>query len=391
MNSREAIKLVANREISARAKDKSFLISTLITLGVILAVIVLNVATSGEDSFTVGYIGKGARSIAELVESSSDRFDTEVKLESFDDAAGARAALTDGGVDAVITDDALMFNESDPGQLEALAQTAYANAQVESELRSQGLDDQEIAQALNPEPLRVELLDPPDPDQEQNSGVAFFGVLMLYGQILGYGYWVAMGVVEEKSSRVVELLLSTIRPRELLAGKVIGIGLLGLAQLLFVAGLGLATALITGAIDLPGSAITTVLNVLLWFVLGYAFYSCLFAVAGAVAARQEDLQSTTSPLSMLILASLFGAIFVANNPDSIVGMIGTLLPFSAPLIVPVRAATGDIELWNVVASLAIMGGSIFGLIRMAGRLYSGAILRTGGTVKLREAWASATS
>ena len=391
MSPRDAIKLVAGREISMRGKDKSFVYSTLITLGVIVVVILLNLAASGDESYTVGYVGDEARTVAEFVESSSGSVDVEVELESFDDVGAAESALSDGEVDGVVTEDTLLFNEESPGQLETLAQSAHADALVQEELRSQGLSNREITRALTPEPLDVEFLDPPDPNQEQNGTVAFIGVILLYGQIIGYGYWVASGVVEEKATRVVELLLSTIRPRELLAGKVLGIGLLGLVQLIVIGAVGLGMALLTGVVDLPGSALFTLLNVLLWFVLGYIFYGCLFAVAGAIAARQEDLQSTTMPLSMMLLASLFGAIFVANTPESIVGVIGTLVPFTAPLIVPVRIATGDIAVWQIVASLLITSGSVVVLVRIAGRLYSGAILRTGGTVKLKEAWASASS
>jgi ABC-2 type transport system permease protein len=387
----DAIKLVAAREITMRGKDKSFVYSTLITLGVIVVVILLNIANSGDESYTVGYVGDEGRTVAEFVESSSGAIDIKVELESFDDQAVAKSALSDGDLDGVITEDALMFNEESPGQLETLAQSAYADAQVQEELRAQGLSDQEIAQALTPEPLDVQFLDPPDPNEDQNGTVAFIGVLLLYGQIIGYGYWVASGVVEEKATRVVELLLATIRPRELLAGKVIGIGLLGLVQLFVIGAVGLAMALVTGVVDIPGSAIVTLLNVLLWFVLGYIFYACLFAVSGAIAARQEDLQSTTMPLSMALLAALFGAIMVANSPDSLLGIAGSLVPFTAPLILPVRIATGDVAAWQIVAALLIMLGSGVVLIRMAGRLYSGAILRTGGTVKLKEAWASASS
>ena len=391
MRSVDAIKLVAAREITMRGKDKSFVISTLITLGVIAVVILINLAASGDDSLTVGYVGDQGRAVAEFVEASSGAVDAEVELESFDDQGAAEFALAEGDVDGVITENALIFNEEAPGQLETLAQSAYADAQVQDELRAQGLSDREIAQALSPEPLEVRFLDPPDPNQEQNGTVAFIGVLLLYGQIIGYGYWVASGVVEEKATRVVELLLATIRPRELLAGKVLGIGLLGLVQLIVIGAVGLAMALVTGVLDIPGTAIMTLLNVLLWFVLGYIFYACLFAVAGAIAARQEDLQSTTAPLSMVLLAALFGAIFVTGTPDSVLGVVGTLIPFTAPLILPVRIATGDVAAWQIVAALLIMVGSGVVLVRLAGRLYSGAILRTGGTVKLKEAWASASS
>ena len=391
MTPRDAIKLVAEREINIRVKDKSFLISTAITLAIIIGVILINAVSSRGESHTVGYVGAAGRSVAEFVEASSGRADVEVELESFDDVAAAEESLVNGDIDGMITENALVFNEESPGQLEALAQAAYADARVQEELRDQGLSGQEIARALSPEPLDVQFLDPPDPNQEQNATVAFIGVILLYGQIVGYGYWVSSGVVEEKATRVVELLLSTIRPRELLAGKVLGIGLLGLAQLLVIGAVGLGAGLLTGVVDLPGSALITLLNVLMWFVLGYILYACLFAVGGAIAARQEDLQSTTMPLTMMLLAALFGAIFVASNPESIIGLVGTLLPITAPLIVPVRIAAGDIAAWQIAASLLITLGSVVVLIRVAGRLYAGAILRTGGTVKLKEAWASASS
>ena len=103
-----------------------------------------------------------------------------------------------------------------------------------------------------PPPLRLETIEPIDPDRDAKAAVAFFTILILYGQLLTYGYWVAAGVVEEKSSRVIEVLLATIRPKDLLAGKVIGLGLLGLGQLLLVAVLGLAAAALTGALDVDG-------------------------------------------------------------------------------------------------------------------------------------------
>jgi ABC-2 type transport system permease protein len=119
--------------------------------------------------------------------------------------------------------------------------------------------------------------------------------MLLYGQIFGYGYWVASGVIEEKSSRVVEILLSTARAGDLLAGKIIGIGLLGFAQLTVTAIVVLGLALVTGVIDLPAGTLTAVLGVLFWFLIGYSLYSCVFAVSGALVSRMEELQNTTAP------------------------------------------------------------------------------------------------
>jgi ABC-2 type transport system permease protein len=117
-------------------------------------------------------------------------------------------------------------------------------------------------------------------------GIAFVAGVILYGQLLGYGFWVATGVVEEKSTRVVELLLSAIRPRQLLAGKVIGIGLLGLGQLILIGLCGVLIGSASGQLDVNGDVAAAVGVVMLWFLLGFALYSCAFAVAGALVPRQ---------------------------------------------------------------------------------------------------------
>ena len=173
-------------------------------------------------------------------------------------------------------------------------------------------------------------------------------MLMLYGQLLTYGYWVAAGVVEEKSSRVIEVLLATIRPKDLLAGKVIGLGLLGLGQLLLVAVLGVAAAARHGRARRgrrPARAPSA----------SRSCGSCsatrstpaLFAVAGALVPRQEELQSSTTPLTMLILISLFAGFIVNGDPEGTLAHVCAFIPTTAPITMPGadrarrRAGVGD--------------------------------------------------
>lgn len=187
-------------------------------------------------------------------------------------------------------------------------------------------------------------IDPPDAEQEERSGLVAFGVFLLFGQIFGYGFWVASGVVEEKASRVVEVILSKVRPSELLAGKVLGLGALGLAQLVVLLGVGLGAAVAAGTVDPPPGLARAAAEVGLWFVLGYAFFACACAcacacaVAGAVASRQEELQNSASPPS--------------------------LVPFGSFAAVAATAA----------------------LVPVAARAYSGGALRTRSSVRLAEAW-----
>jgi ABC-2 type transport system permease protein len=123
-------------------------------------------------------------------------------------------------------------------------------------------------------------------------------------------------------------------------------------------------------------------------VIGYAFYSCLFAASVALVSRSEELQNTTTPLTVVILGSFFGAIYALGNPESGLARLISLLPPSAPLTMPVRITVGVAEPWEILLSLILSVAAILGLVRVAARLYEGAILRTGGAVKVREAWAA---
>ncbi len=248
---------------------------------------------------------------------------------------------------------------------------------------------QEAQQALAPPPLEVATLEPVDPEEDAKAGIAFFTVLILYGQLLTYGYWVSAGVVEEKASRVVEVVLSTIKPAHLLAGKVIGLGLLGLGNLLLTAIVGLGVAQATGAVDVTGDLITAALLALAWFVVGYAFYACAFACAGALVPRQEELQSSMTPLTLTILIAFFVSFAVNNDPDGTLAHVTAFIPMTAPLTMPPRIVTGDAGTWEIIASFLVTIGAAVALIPLAARIYRGGILRTGSALKLREAWRAA--
>jgi len=209
--------------------------------------------------------------------------------------------------------------------------------------------------------------------------------LLLYGQLLTYGFWVAIGVVEEKSSRVVEILLSAIRPRQLLAGKVLGIGLLGAAQLLLVVVAGVALALLAGSLDVKGDILGTVAVIMLFFPLGFALYACLFASAGALVSRQEDLQSTTTPLTILIVGSYIVSFTALQDPGGTLAKVASLVPVSSPLVMPPRLALGQASAVEVLAAVAILLLTIAAVIGFAARVYERAVMRTGKPVRLREA------
>ena len=394
MRTFDGIKLTARRELVERTRrDRSFLISTLVTLAILLAIIFVPKLLGANDptEFNVGLAGAASQPIGQVLTAQAEAAGIRINLQQPASAADAEAAVRDGKLDLAVVDGRELVAKAEPDeQLSLLVQAASRAARAQQTLQSAGVDQGEIQAALAPPPLPVRSLEPVDEDVRSKRAIATVAVFLLYGQLIGYCFAVAMGVVEEKSTRVVEVLLATVRPVQLLAGKILGVGLVGLIQLSIIGVIGLAVAVASNTITLPPDATGTIGSVLLWFLLGYAFYSSMFAVAGAIVSRQEELQNTATPLNLLMIASFFIAFSssVSGGGDTTLAKVSSFLPPVAPLIMPLRIAGGNAAPWEIALSLAIMLVSIVAVVLLAARLYEGAILRTGARVKLSDAWRS---
>ena len=394
MRTFDGIKLTARRELVERTRrDRSFLISTLVTLAILLAIIFVPKLLGANDptEFNVGLAGAASQPIGQVLTAQAEAAGIRINLQQPASAADAEAAVRDGKLDLAVVDGRELVAKAEPDeQLSLLVQAASRAARAQQTLQSAGVDQAEIQAALAPPPLPVRSLEPVDEDARSKRTIATVAVFLLYGQLIGYCFAVAMGVVEEKSTRVVEVLLAAVRPVQLLAGKILGVGLVGLIQLAIIGAIGLTVAVASNTITLPPDATGTIGSVLLWFLLGYAFYSSMFAVAGAIVSRQEELQNTATPLNLLMIASFFIAFSssVSGGGDTTLAKVSSFLPPVAPLIMPLRIAGGNAAPWEIALSLAIMLVSIVAVVLLAARLYEGAILRTGARVKLSDAWRS---
>jgi len=390
LRGREAVRLVARREVTQRLREKSFLISTGVTVALILLIAIVPklAGFGGRESFDVAASDAAGLAVATAADRRAESFDADftVKRLSPEEAA---AAVEAGEIDAVLSSRGLTSEEEPDDTLAGIVQTAGREVRQAEALRRAGLGAAEVQRALNPPPLRVTTVKPADPERERKGGFAFIAVLALYAQLLTFGYLLASGVVEEKSSRVVEVLLSTIQSRDLLAGKIIGLGILGFVQVLVLAGVGLSAAAASGALVVDGDIVVAAALAVGWFVLGYAFYAGLFACAGAIVPRQEELQSSMTPLTMAILISFFVSFVVLEDPDGTVAIVSSFIPFSAPMTMPPRIALGEASTFEIVAAFAVTAAAALALIPLAGRIYRGAVLRTGSSVKLRDAWRAA--
>jgi ABC-2 type transport system permease protein len=369
---RTAVALVARREIVERVRERSLWISTGVTIAILAGILVLPSALGfgGATKATVATVGPRAEQVAASARGVQKTFDVALTARSAPDDAAARKLVADGDADVAVLRG---------GRALAAAQDADDAVIAAVQAGSQAARGASI-----PPPLPVDRAG--DTGASERRGIAFVAVVILYGQLLGYGFWVASGVVEEKSTRVVELLLSAITPRQLLAGKVIGIGVLGISQLLVIGLVGAAVGAATGQLDVTGDLVTAVGVVLAWFVLGFLLYSCAFAVAGALVARQEEVQSVTAPLTILVVASFFLSFGALDDPDSSLARVLSFVPPSAPMVMPVRQIAGNVTASEMLVAILLTLVAAAALIALAARVYGAAVMRTGSRVTLRTVW-----
>jgi len=208
----------------------------------------------------------------------------------------------------------------------------------------------------------------------------------LYISMLVYGQLVAAGVIEEKSNRIVEILLTTVRPWQLLLGKIAGIGLLALAQVAAVAVVGVVMAAATRVVTVPTVGVAVAVGGGVWLVLGYLMYAFAFAAAGSMVSRQEDVSSVSMPVILVLVAAwVITLSVVPYSPSSTATTVLSLIPLMSPLVMPVRIATGDISLWQAVVGVVLAIATIYVLAAVSGRIYRNSVLRMGGRVRLGQA------
>lgn len=402
MTGMAALWQVALREITERARSKAYLLTTGLTILIVLGLIVVpGLFGSDTEMSTVGSVGSGNEEIiitaTELGNANDEPEDPPsiaIETVTFDDRDIAVAALEEGEVDAVLVDAEEIIVESTGGfsgsSLANQLQQAAATVQIQAVIEEQGQEAADIITILTSDPLEITPLSGGDSaESESRTVVAYFGLLLLYLAVLLYGTWILTGVTEEKSNRVVEVLLSSIKPWQILGGKILGIGILAMAQLLGTIVVAVVALRVTGAFDLPPIEPTAVLNLLLWFVVGFLIYAVLFGAAGSLVSRMEEANTIAMPMSMTAVIGFFVSIAALNDPDGTVAVISTFIPVTAPFVVPVRTALQAIPLWQYLAALIISIVSIVILVRIAGRIYAGGLLRYGGRVRVREAWRSA--
>jgi ABC-2 type transport system permease protein len=376
--------LVARREILQRGRTRVFAITTLILMvAVALGVALPAILSGGGKTQHVGIVGGDTATLSGIVAEAGRLSGETAVAVPLPNVAAAEAALRSGQVSAVLVENTEVLVKQIPvsgisGSLGTLSQLAGLSKLIQEVPGAAAAVGHGVA-------LPVRGLEAPSKSLASRL-TGLFTIVIVWVLISVYGSQIALGIGEEKSSRVVEVLLSSVRPIQLLVGKVTGIGLLALTQAAAMVIVFVVAGFASGSSLVHGETLGIVLIGGVFCVLGYAFYCTAFAAAGSLVSRQSDVNSTVLPvqLPLIVTYALSYTVIYANSANAFYHVLG-FLPPTAPIAMPVLYAAGDVPLWQVVAAAAATAAGTVWMARLATRIYIASILRTGPRISFRQA------
>ncbi|TDU87161.1 ABC-2 type transport system permease protein [Kribbella voronezhensis] len=373
--------LVAHREISTKIRDRTFLGSTAVMLMVVLAAVIIPALLSGHSGpDKIAVLNDAGAKIVQTADQIKGGDSFEVTRVS--DQAAAERLVSDGDAKAALVPGADGYVVVGDQQLDESIQNALREAVV-----NLGMEQNAGKAGLTPEQLRAgtavqERLLNPGPLPEIVADFVNIGLaLAFYMTALGFGMMIAQSVVQEKESRVVEILAAAIPIRALLWGKVIGSTVLALSQIVVIAAASLIGLLATGQADILKVVAPVAGWFVVFFVLGFVALAGLWAVAGSLATRQEDLGSTTLPGQMILMIPFFFSVFAGSSAKT----IASFVPFASSMAMPGRMLTEHVPLWQPLLAILILLVATAGIVRLAARVYERTLLKTGRRLGYREA------
>ncbi|MBH0009524.1 ABC transporter permease [Salinibacterium sp. SWN1162] len=351
----QSVALVAEREILARLRSKSFLITT----GILFLLVLGGVIAGGIFSKSLTTIPVAVVTSVSAVVENINGLDVTV----VDDRREAEELVINGTVDAAIVP--APDGSRVPVSIIADTEAPASLVQVFS---------------ITPD---VVMLNP-----SEASGSLTYLIAIGFGMIffisgMTFGPMIAQSVVEEKQTRIVEILMSAVPVSALMAGKVIGNSILAFAQIIAIAGLAVIGLWITGQTDLLSLLSAPLLWFVGFFIIGFVLLAALFAAVGAMVSRQEDLGSAMTPVTMLIMLPYFAIIFFNDNPVALAVM--SYIPFSAPVGMPMRLFIGTAEWWEPLVALALLLITALLAVLLGSRIYNNSLLKVGSRVRWAEA------
>jgi len=375
------------REITTRGRSRGYrAITAIMLLLAIAAPIAMSLIPTPDDDLREVTIGIGAGTPAGLDTAletlATDVLDLTIVDLSNDDIDQVNTRLTDNEIDVAIEAPAtLVWSETEDSSLTALITAGLQRVEALRRANELNLDVSDLAQVFEPVETEARFVEGSSNTETVRRGVAFFGLMLSFLLPQIFGQLTMLSVVEEKSTRVVEVLLSQIRPHTLLAGKILGLCALAILQLtLIVIGL-IGSLMATDLVDVPASVWVFVPMLTISVLGGLAIYTTLFALLGSLISRQEDAAQVMMPVFAPLMVGYFvGQAAAFGSADAWFAKVLTWFPLTSPMLLPVRVAKDAISPAEIAVSLGLLALGVFLLFRLAGRVYEFTLLRTGSRV-----------
>lgn len=383
--------LVARREVIQRVRRRSFVVFTVLLFVIIIAggVLAALVSGDGSTSYDVGVVGAADAGTTDgfsaLLTAVGNADGVAITTTPYSSENEADTALESGDVDVVVDTAARTerWQTDVDGQLGRLLDTSWRAWSAAQTARAAGLDESTVTSIVDPPPLSTTVVDPSD-DNTVGTIVGFASAVLLFISITSFGGYVLTGVVEEKSTGVIEVLLSHVRAHQLMAGKVFGIGAVALLQFTATVIAGLIALRISGT-EVPSAIWVGLPATIGWFIGGFLLYSTLFALAGSFVSRMEDAQGAAAPITSAFTMGYILVFALGSDPTSLAARILSSIPPFAPLLMPLRMVTGAASVVEIVVAAVLLALSVVGMIRLAGSVYARTLLHRGSRLRWRDA------
>jgi ABC-2 type transport system permease protein len=385
--------LVAAREMRERGRSRVFLLSVLLMLlGAAGAIVLPAVLDTGSKTKDVGITGAVPAQLTSALRAQGKAVGTTIRVHHFDTVTDGETAVRDGDADVLVVDARrLEWPKRADQELEALVTGAIQMVTVRERALASGVNPDTLLTIVAPVSVTDIELGQVAGRSPGDENAAFIMTLVLFSAISTFATMVLSGVVEEKSSRTVEVLLARMPARSLLAGKIIGIGALGLAQIAALCVVVLTAAALVDSVDIPTVRPAVLAWAVVWFLFGYALYATVYGTLGALAARTEDASSVTGPVTIVLMLGFLVSFATFGSIDTTWARLVSWFPVTAPLAMPFRVAMSAATWWDLVTAVVLTVATIAGLVVLGGRVYTRAILNTGASLSLRQAWGGSTA
>ncbi|HEY5249066.1 MAG TPA: ABC transporter permease [Dermatophilaceae bacterium] len=382
---------MAERAFTESIRSRSFKVVTgLLLLMSIAAVTVPQLIGDEGTTYTLATRGKAPAGVVTGLNAAGKAADFTVKYTARTSADAVRLAVREGEATAGLADGTLYTAAKADGTFPVVVAQTVVALETSRQLSEAGLSARQVAALRSIQPPRQVVVG--RVDNEGRAGVGFAVGIILYLALTFAGSAIATTVATEKATRISEVLLAVLRPSQMIVGTVAAVGTLTLGQLLVLTAPLAVAVQVTDKIGLPPVAAGDIWLAVAWFALGFTLYAFLFAATASMVDKVTEVSSAIMPVTMiLIVGYMLGVTVVMADPTGGWSVAASIFPLTAPLSMPIRWASGEVPVWQLVLSMALTAATAALLVSLAASIYRRALVITGRRVKLRELMGSRTS